>query len=141
MLIAMAAELFQSYTETLVCEKIPPFYPPFTAVQFGRVDTIWLGLYSATSTRTWPVLDARGMPLAQVELPSALSVHVADRSQVWGIKKTAMMSTTSFGSACERASEIRKVLRVANEVNYVSPIRLSIRSFANADSTVRAPTV
>jgi hypothetical protein len=65
----------------------PAYRPPVTAVVWGSDGTLWLALPppSLPGVVPWLVLDARGEPLATVEVPSELRLLSASRTEIWGV--------------------------------------------------------
>lgn len=68
--------------------RIPDYLPPITEVVAGRDGTLWLRREeTGADTVSWMVLDANGMTIGALRLPAKLTVHQADRRNLWGVMK------------------------------------------------------
>jgi hypothetical protein len=64
--------------------RVPRAFPIFQEVIAGVDGSIWLRRMSSFSDNTWFVLDSRGTPAFQVELPEGVNVQQATFDNVWG---------------------------------------------------------
>jgi NAD(P)H-nitrite reductase large subunit len=52
----------------------------------GRDGTIWLRREERGGVTRWEVLDASGSVVARLDVPAALRILAADRTDVWGVE-------------------------------------------------------
>lgn len=59
-------------------------YPPFRSLIVGRDGTLALETYTATGTKVWRFLSARGDDLGMVEFPRSVRIFAIERGRAWG---------------------------------------------------------
>ena len=63
---------------------LPEHYPPVRDLVIGLDGTLWLERFGDGRRGEWLVLDARGEPLFQVQLPPMFEIQQATVTDIWG---------------------------------------------------------
>lgn len=67
---------------------IPRYLPPVVSLVAGRDGTTWVERERIRpGTASWLVLDATGLPIAELSLPAHFRVFQADRTALWGFEE------------------------------------------------------
>lgn len=62
---------------------VPRRYAPIARALLGEDGTLWLERFNGTATHEWLVIDAKGVTIGELSLPSAARVRWVSRSVFW----------------------------------------------------------